>query len=74
MTFDPEIPAAALDGPLPLWEVAAYSGVPAATIRQWKRRGHIRPAGLDDFGRPMYLLVDVWQAQDVATRRASHTA
>jgi hypothetical protein len=74
--FDPDIPAAALDGPLPLWEAATYSGVPPATIRQWKARGRITPAGLDEFGRPMYLLVDVWRAQDgaVATRRASRTA
>jgi hypothetical protein len=68
-------------------EAATHAGVDAARIRQWKRRGHLQPAGLDAFGRPMFRLIDVlraWtaaeqrhartQAHLVATRRESPTA
>ena len=33
--------------------------VDAATIRQWKKRGVIEPAGVDTKGRPLYLVSDV---------------
>lgn len=43
------------------------AGITPATIRQWRRRGHLTPAGLDLRGRPLYQLADVARAE-LATR------
>lgn len=42
----------------------------ANRIRDWKRRGIIKPTGLDQHGRPMYRIIDILQTeQKMRTRR-----
>jgi len=40
-------------------EAAQIAGVSAATVRKWKQRGLIAPAGLDERNRPLYRMRDV---------------
>ncbi|MFG2899539.1 MerR family transcriptional regulator [Streptomyces zaomyceticus] len=46
---------------------AGAAAVTPAAVRQWARRGHLAPTGLDDHGRPLYAHVDVARAE-LATR------
>ncbi|AMS01611.1 MULTISPECIES: MerR family transcriptional regulator [Streptomyces] len=46
---------------------AGAAEVTPAAVRQWARRGHLAPAGLDDRGHPVYAHVDVARAE-LATR------
>lgn len=46
---------------------AGAAEVAPATIRSWACRGHIKPAGLDDRGRPLYDHDDLVRAE-LATR------
>jgi len=69
-------------------EAATTYHVTPEQIRQWKRRGHLHPAGLDEFGRPLFRGIDVLRAaaraqanaqrtrqgMTLATRRSSRTA
>ena len=48
---------------------ATLAGVTEAAIRQWKRRGHLQPAGLDHLGRPLFTGIDVLRAE-AKTRKA----
>lgn len=45
--------------------------VEAATIRKWKQRGLITPAGLDAHGNPMYKLIDIFRAEQKTRRRGA---
>ena len=49
---------------------AGAAAVTPATIRQWNRRGHLQPAGLDDRGRPLYALADLARAEHATRGRA----
>ena len=40
----------------------------AATIRKWRQRGHLKPRGLDERGRPLYHPDDVAEAERTVTR------
>lgn len=51
-------------------ESATLAGVDAATVRQWKRRGHLEPSGADEFGRPLFLGIDVLRAEAKTRHRA----
>jgi DNA-binding transcriptional MerR regulator len=51
-------------------DAAALAGVSESAIRQWKRRGHLKPAGLDEFGRPMFTGVAVLRAE-AKTRKSA---
>ncbi|NJP75712.1 MerR family transcriptional regulator, partial [Streptomyces sp. C1-2] len=44
--------------------------VTLSAICQWRRRGHLTPAGLDDRGRPLYALADIAQAEKATRSRA----
>lgn len=44
-------------------EAASIAGVTVAAISNWKDRGLIQPAGLDDRGRPLYRLADIAKAE-----------
>lgn len=44
-------------------EAASIAGVTVAAISNWKDRGLIKPAGLDDRGRPLYRLADIAKAE-----------
>lgn len=61
---------AGLHQPMRIRYAATISGVSEARIRQWKRRGHLQPAGRDEFGRPTYRPIDVLRAE-AATRQPS---
>ena len=54
-------------------EAAAIAGVSAATIRKWKERGLIEPAGLDENSRPLYRLADIARAERQTRQRNWHT-
>jgi hypothetical protein len=51
-------------------EAATLAGVDTATIRQWKKRGHLAPSGEDDFGRPLFTGISVLRAE-AKTRKAA---
>ncbi|MFK0155388.1 MerR family transcriptional regulator [Streptomyces sp. NPDC090493] len=44
--------------------------VTPATIRQWRTRGHLEPAGIDERGYPLYDLVDLALAEKATRPRA----
>ncbi|MET8624549.1 helix-turn-helix domain-containing protein [Kitasatospora sp. NPDC004669] len=54
-------------------EVATLCGIDPATVRQWRRRGHLAPAGLDERGRPLYRQIDAARAEERTRRRAGRT-
>ena len=51
-------------------EAALAAGVSAATVRDWKRRDLLEPAGRDRRHRPLYRITDVWDVER-RTRRAT---
>ena len=51
-------------------DAATLAGVSEATVRQWKTRGHLEPAGMDDFGRPLFHGIDVLRAEARTRHRA----
>lgn len=51
-------------------EAAELAGVSPPAISQWKRRGHLAPAGIDHRGRPLYRWIDVARAE----HRTRHAA
>lgn len=42
------------DGYVTTAQLAAFLGVDPHLIRQWKRRGHIKPRGLDEHGHLLW--------------------
>jgi hypothetical protein len=44
-------------------EAATYIGLPEATVRQWKSRHALNPAGVDDNGRLRFRPIDVLRAE-----------
>lgn len=42
------------DGLLRTAEAARLVGVSEVTIRQWRKRGHLTPQGLDEHNRPLH--------------------
>jgi DNA-binding transcriptional MerR regulator len=51
------------DGYLTTAQAAGMVRVEPGTIRQWKRRGHLDPVGLDERGHPLYRPEDVTRAE-----------
>lgn len=45
-------------------EAEQLFGIPAATIRSWKRRGLLGPAGLDERNRPLFDRADLLRLRD----------
>lgn len=45
-------------------EAEQLFAIPASTIRSWKRRGLIGPAGLDARMRPLYDRADLFRLRD----------
>lgn len=52
-------------------QAAKLCGVSPITIRSWKRRRILEPAGLDERGRPLYRHLDVALAER-STRDRAH--
>ncbi len=50
-------------------EAAAIAGVSVAAISNWKDRGLIQPAGLDNRGKPLYRLIDIAKAERKTRKR-----
>jgi DNA-binding transcriptional MerR regulator len=50
-------------------EAAAIAGVTAQAVRNWKMRGLIEPAGLDERNRPLYRLADIVKAERKTRKR-----
>lgn len=48
-----------LDNLVSTREAADICNVSCDLIRKWAHRGQLEPAGIDDFGRPLYKLIDV---------------
>lgn len=46
------------------------AAVGRTAIQMWAKRGHLRAAGLDDRGRPLYRLSDVARAEQATRNRA----
>lgn len=44
-------------------EAATLAGVPVETVRQWKSRRDLEPAGIDDNGRLRFRPIDVLRAE-----------
>ena len=55
-------------------EAATLAGVTEAVIRQWKRRGHLEPRGLDEYGRPLFTGIDVLRAEARTRKGARRSA
>jgi DNA-binding transcriptional MerR regulator len=51
-------------------QAAELTDVTEATVRSWKHRGQLAPAGLDERGRPLYRLLDVARAEHATRHRA----
>jgi hypothetical protein len=63
----PEVPVQTLlTGP----QAATLCGVDPATIRSWRFRGLIEPAGLDSKGRPLYSQLAIARAEARTRDRA----
>ncbi|MGA5819718.1 helix-turn-helix domain-containing protein [Kitasatospora sp. NPDC094028] len=54
-------------------EAATLCRVSPTTIRSWRHRGILQPAGLDERGRPLYRQLDVARAEAVTRERAGRT-
>jgi len=50
-------------------EAERLFGIPAATIRSWKRRLLIGPAGLDERMRPLYDRADLLRLRDASKQK-----
>lgn len=55
----PTLVPESLDNLVSTSEAADICGVASETIRTWRHRGQLDPSGTDDFGRPLYKLIDV---------------
>jgi len=49
---------------------AGAAAVTSQAICNWRTRGHIAPAGLDEHGRPLYALADIARAEQATRSRA----
>jgi len=49
---------------------ADTAAITPSAISQWKRRGHLKPTGLDPQGRPLYALPDLARAEQATRARA----
>lgn len=54
-------------------EAANLAGVKVDTIRKWRERGHLEPAGLTAKGRPLYRWIDVAKAERATRDHARRT-
>lgn len=51
-------------------QAAKLCGVEPPTIRSWKKRGLLKPAGLDGRGRPLYDQLAVAKVERATAERA----
>lgn len=72
-TADELLDLVGLHRPVGIRWAAILTGVSQDQIRQWKRRGHLEAAGLDERGRPLYRGIDVLRAQAKAEQNTVRT-
>lgn len=72
-TADELLDVVGLHRPVGIRWVATMTGTSQAQIRQWKARGHLEAAGVDERGRPTYRGLDVLRAQAAAEANATRT-
>lgn len=53
---------------------AGSAAITPAAIRQWRARGHLQPAGLDEHRRPLYRRSDIALAEAATRGRALRLA
>lgn len=63
----------ATDGMLSTADVARLCRVTTAAVRQWRRRGHIVPDGLDERGWPLYNQLTAARAEAATRKKAGRT-
>lgn len=51
-------------------ELGAHLGVAPSTVRKWKQRELLQPAGLDHLGRPLYQLAAAADVEHHTRQRA----
>lgn len=61
------------DALLTVAEAAIYADATEQQIRDWKRRGHLHPAGYGIRRRPMFRAIDVLRARGAAERNLERT-
>lgn len=54
-------------------QAAELCGVSPITIRSWRRRGLLVPAGLDERGHPLYTQLAIAQAEKHTRAKAGRT-
>lgn len=54
-------------------EAAVYARVTEQQVRDWKRRGHLRPCDYGPRRRPLFLAIDVLRAQGAAAANTART-
>lgn len=59
-----------LDDLVSTTEAAKTCGLTVAAVSNWARRGHLKPSGLDERGRPLYRLIDVLRVARDTRQRA----
>lgn len=52
-------------------DAADHAGKTPDVVRRWKYLGYLEPSGLDQYGRPLYKLLDVLQVEQLTRRRAA---
>lgn len=66
-----ELVTADLDQLVNTADAAAHAGKTPDVIRRWKYLGYLNPSGLDDFGRPLYKLLDVLEVEQMTRNRTA---
>ena len=62
------------DGMLNTEAAARLAGVSPATIRQWRRRGHLQVQGLDEYDRPLHTDTAVREAEAIVRANGLRTS
>jgi DNA-binding transcriptional MerR regulator len=62
-----------LDSLVSTAQAAFLAGVTDATIRKWRERAKLTPAGIDDQGHPLYRLIDIARVERATREKARRT-
>lgn len=62
--------AADLDQLVSAREAASHIGLTVESVRNWDKRGYLKPSGLDTKGHKLYKLIDVLRVARDTRKRA----